>query len=173
MKRSLLLLALLSMASCARSERAPLPVDPPAPPRPAAVAAPSAPREPLSAIEARLYPAELVMEHQAAIALLPAQRATITKEVERSQTELVELQWDLQARKDELVNVLGDVKVDEARSKTAADALLKAEDAIKGAHLGLLVRIKNVLTGAQQAKLAALREEARCGPPTGNDAGHE
>jgi len=130
-------------------------------------------REPLSALESRLFPAELVMEHQAAIALLPAQQETISRELARTQTELVKLQWELQTEKDKLVKVLDDAKVDEARSRQAADALMKAENAIKAAHLGLLVRIKNVLTPAQQQKLRALREEGQCASPGATDAGHD
>ncbi len=130
-------------------------------------------RAPLSALESRLFPAELVMDHQAAIALLPAQQEAISKELGKTQTELVKLQWVLQSEKDQLVKVLDDAKVDEARSRHAADALMKAENAIKAAHLGLLVRIKNVLTPAQQQKLRALREEAQCAPAGAEDAGHD
>ena len=130
-------------------------------------------RAPLSALESRLFPAELVMEHQAAIALLPAQQEAISKELGKTQTELVKLQWVLQTEKDQLVKVLDDAKVDEARSRQAADALMKAENAIKAAHLGLLVRIKNVLTPAQQQKLRALRAEAQCAPAGAEDAGHD
>ena len=39
---------------------------------------------------------------------------------------------------------------------------MQRENAIKGVHLDLLVRIKNVLTPAQQEKLRAARESARC-----------
>ena len=183
MNRTRLLLAFsLLSAACAQRERPPLPGDSVAgdgavsltPPRLVTNATALATREPLSAIEIRLFPAELVMEHQAAIALLPAQQAAITKELERTQTELVQLQWELQTEKDKLAKVLDGPKVDDARSRQAAESLMKAENAIKATHLGLLVRIKNVLTAAQQQKLSALRAEAHCAPPGTKDAGtHE
>ena len=118
---------------------------------------------PLSPLEARLFPAELVMEHEAALKLTPAQKDTITKDLDKTQGQLVKLQWDLQAEKDKLVKLLDDAKVDEAKSKTAADALMVKENAIKSTHLALLVRIKNVLTPEQQATLVKVRETERCG----------
>jgi len=177
---SLPLLACLALSACARSERAPLPGDSVsndgavslATPRLSTVATTPAPREPLSALESRLFPAELVMENKAAIALLPAQQEAITKELDRTQSDLVKLQWQLQTEKDKLVEVLGAAKVDEAKSRQAAESLMKAENAIKASHLGMLVRIKNVLTPAQQDQLRALRDDSRC-PPSARDAGRD
>ena len=161
---------LLCLAACARHERAPLPGDSVSPDgaitltpgRVPAVPAASA-REPLSAIESRLYAAELVMEHQGAIDLRPAQRDAIANEVERAHTDLLRLQWELDAEKEKLVSVLDADTVDEARAKRAAGEVMKREDAIKTGHLAMLVRIKNVLTKEQQDKLRAAREADRCG----------
>ena len=175
------LLASLALSACARSERAPLPGDSVAAdgavslatPRLSTVAATPATREPLSALESKLFPAELVMENKAALALLPAQQEAITKELDRTQSELVKLQWQLQTEKDRLVEVLGAAKVDETRSRQAAESLMKAENAIKASHLGMLVRIKNVLTPAQQDQLRTLRDDARCPPASARDAGRD
>lgn len=184
MKRLFLLLASSLLATgCARSDRSPLPGDSVAAGGAVSLATPrlttnaTAPvaHEPLSALESRLFPAELVMEHQAAIALLPAQQEAISKELTQTQTELVKLQWTLQTDKDKLVKVLDDAKVDEAKSRAAAESLMRSENAIKAAHLGMLVRIKNILTARQQEQLRALREDARCAPagPAAKDAGRD
>lgn len=183
MKRTCLLFMLsLALFACAQKS-APLPGDSVgadgsvslSPPRLATNAMQAtAAREPLSAIESRLYPAELVMDHASELAISAAQRDSITKELDRSQSELVKLQWDLQTEKDALVKILDDTKVDEAKSRAAAASLMQRENAIKAAHLGLLVRIKNLLTAEQQAKLRAIREGERCpAPVTGRDAGHD
>ena len=87
MKRlSLLLLFVLPLAACAQRSAPPLPGDSVANDGAVSLAsprlvtnatnAPAAPtsREPLSAIEVRLFPADLVMEHQADIALTHARR---------------------------------------------------------------------------------------------------
>lgn len=174
MNRTLLVLVLLSLTACAKSAP-PLPGDSVAangsvtlsPPRfsttSGASRAVQAP-EPLGPIESRLFPAELVTERQAEIGLEPAQRDAITKEVTTAQAELVKLQFELGAKKDELVKLLDDAKVDEAKSKAKAAELMDREDKIKAVHLAMLVRIKNVLTPAQQERLRAAREAERCAP---------
>ena len=82
--------------------------------------------------------------------------------LDKTQTELVEMQWELQTEKDNLGKVLDEAKVDEVQSRAAASSLMQRENAIKGAHLALLVRIKNVLTPEQQTRLRAARETERC-----------
>lgn len=123
------------------------------------------PLEPLGAIEARVFAPELVMEHQAALALAPDQLAAIQKEVERGQKDMLKVQWELAREKEKLAALLDadGGKVDEGKAAAAAAELMKREDAIKGAHLAMLVRVKNLLTPAQQAKLRGLRDEARRG----------
>jgi Spy/CpxP family protein refolding chaperone len=189
MNRSLCLVAMLSLSmtasACARSSAPPLPGDsvsadgavtlsPPrfstTSPSRAAGASGGAAAEPLGPIESRLFPAELVMDHQRELALEPAQREAITKEVTRTQAELVRLQWELASEKDKLVSVLDTPKVDEAKSKAAAAELMDRENKIKAVHLAMLVRIKNLLTPAQQDKLRASREAERCAPPAAASA---
>ncbi|MDB4942351.1 MAG: hypothetical protein JWP97_1885 [Labilithrix sp.] len=181
MKHLSVLLLLPLLASCARSaDRAPMPGDSVEPDGAVSLATPRlvttpqpprSPEAPLSALESRLYPAELVMENKQRLALTSAQEQQITKELGTFQAELVKLQWELQSRKDALVGVLGASKVDETSARTAAEALMVKENAIKAAHLAMLVRIKNVLTAAQQAQLDAVRTEARCAG--GTDAGRD
>ncbi len=171
-------LCLLVVAGCAKAERAPLPGDSVSASGSVSLKSPvlvtnattAAAPAPLSPLEARLFPAELVMEHEADLKLTAAQKDAITKDLDRTQSQLVKLQWELQAEKDKLVKLLDDAKVDEAKSKSAADALMVKENAIKSTHLALLVRIKNVLTPEQQAMLVKSREAERCGPAI-RDAG--
>lgn len=169
MNRILLLVFLTLLAACAKRAAPPLPGDSVSADAAVSLATPklanAAPTraEPLGAIEARVFPVDLVMEHQAAIALDAAQKDAITKEVARAQAELVKLQFDLEAENEKLVKILDGSKVDEAKAKDAAAALMTKENAIKAAHLAMLVRIKNVLTPDQQQKLKTLREGDRCG----------
>ncbi len=178
MNRAALALVLaLVLSACARSKEAPLPGDsvgddgavrltpqnvPLAAPTSAmtlsgAADASAPPSEPLGAIEARVFSPELVMEHQAAIALRPEQRTAIKNEVERGQTDMLRVQWELSREKEKLVALLDSPKVDEAKVSAVATELMKRENAIKSAHLAMLVRVKNQLTPEQQAKLRALR----------------
>lgn len=166
-------LLLLGLFACAKSAP-PLPGDSVGPdggvaltpPRwsPAAPAEAPAPREPVGAIEGKLFPPELVMEHQGEIGITPAQRAAIDRDVERGQKELLALQWELSAEKEKLLKILDADKVDEGKSAEAAARLMDRETKIKAAHLAMLVRVKNQLTPEQQAKLRALREASRPRP---------
>ncbi len=169
--RILALVVSLGLVACARS--GPLPGDSVsadgavtlAPPRfstsPGGAGARD-PHEALDPIASRLFPPELVMEHQSEIELTIAQRDAMTKEVERAQKDLMRLQWDMQAEKEKLVKVLDAERVDEAGATAAAARVMDLETKIKATHLAMLIHVKNALTPEQQQKLRALRDESRC-----------
>ena len=117
----------------------------------------SAPREPLGAVEAALFPPELIMEHQAAIGIQSAQRDAITKEVGKGQADRMQIQWQLDAAKEKLIKILDTEKVDEAKAADAASHVMEFENQVKSSHLDMLVRVKNLLTPDQQKQLRALR----------------
>lgn len=158
MKRIVLLLVIL--ASCAKREP-PLPGESVSasgsvqltPPKFSTMPEPA----PLGAIEGKLFAPDLVMEHQAAIKLEGAQRESVLKEIDKGQSELTHMQWDLQAEKEKLVAILDVEKIDEKKANDQATRVMEQENKIKTAHLGMLVRIKNLLTPDQQKKLRELR----------------
>jgi hypothetical protein len=110
-----------------------------------------------TAIEERLYPAELVMDHQEAIGLSEAQRNAIRSELENTQRELVDAEFDLRAQREALARTLSAPRVDETAAMEAAVRVADGERAIKLSYLRLLVRIKNQLTEQQQRSLDRLR----------------
>jgi Spy/CpxP family protein refolding chaperone len=57
----------------------------------------------------------------------------------------------------ELVELLGQPRVDEARVVAKMEQVLKIENEVKKQQAVLLVRIKNALTPEQQARLRELR----------------
>jgi len=170
---------LLALAGCSRSA-APLPGDSVStdgavalsPPKfstvPAATTAQDGPA--LGPVESKLFAPELVMEHQGAIGVTPAQRDSILKEVERGQAEMLHLQWDLNGDKEKLVSVLDTDKIDEAKASAAASRVMDDENRIKSAHLSMLVHVKNALSPEQQKKLRELRDGARAAG-AGKDGG--
>ena len=104
-----------------------------------------------------LFPPELVMQHQQRIGLTAQQRSAITGAVQQLQSRVVELQWQLQAESQRLVELLRASPVNEAAALAQADRVMSMEREIKHAHLQMLVRIKNTLTREQQAALQSLR----------------
>lgn len=112
-------------------------------------------------VESHLYPAELVMDHQAAIGLTDAQRAAIRAELQRSQAELVDAEIELRAHRESLAGLVDGARVDEERAMEAAARVADGERGIKLDHLRLLLRIKNHLTEEQQQTLDRLRATRR------------
>jgi Spy/CpxP family protein refolding chaperone len=123
----------------------------------AAPVAETAAQQPPSSVEDRLYPAELVMDHQDAIALTDPQREAIRAALQETQRELVDQEMQLRREREALANVLGNPTVDEPTALEAATRVADSERGIKLTHFRLLVRIKNELTAEQQQRLDSLR----------------
>ncbi len=111
----------------------------------------------LGGVEAQLYPAALVLDHQAALALDDAQVQAIRGELQSAQRELVDLEVALRREREALAGALSGERVDEAGAMEIAARLVEREGAIKLLHLRLLVRIKNQLTPVQRRRLDELR----------------
>ena len=101
-----------------------------------------------------LFPPDRVMSHSAEIGLEDAQRNAIRNEVQKAQPKFTDAQFDLQAESEKMIRLLQEKPVDENRVLAQVDRILALEREIKRGQITLLVRIKNVLTPAQQAKLA-------------------
>jgi len=104
-------------------------------------------------IEATLYPPKLVMDHQRELGIEGAQRAAILEGLRSAQSELVEVDWQLRGEKEKLAAVLSASKVDEKEAFSVAERVMRLENRIKTVHLGMLIRVKNTLTEAQQSQL--------------------
>lgn len=121
----------------------------------AAVLAQEAP--PRDPIGEQVLPPELILKHHQAIQLSEAQRTTVLAEVKRTQGRVFDVQWDMQRAVERLLELLKQDRVDEQQALAQLDQVLAAEREIKRAHVGLAVRLKNLLTPEQQQKLRALR----------------
>jgi Spy/CpxP family protein refolding chaperone len=129
---------------------------PPQPPRP------GQPAQGADLIGSKLFPPELIMSHQQDLGIDEPQRGAILKEIEKAQSQVLSLQWQMHAATEQLAKALEAPKVDETKALAQADKLMTLERDLKRTHLGMLIRIRNLLTDAQRAKLAELRSK---GPP--------
>ncbi len=91
------------------------------------------------------------------IGLTPEQRSAITSAVSETQASTLELQWDMQDAARSLGKLVSRTRVDEETALDAAARVMEIEGKVKRSHLGLLIRIKNLLDAAQQNQLCALR----------------
>ena len=76
------------------------------------------------------------------------------------QGRVLSLQWELLDEMQELGSITGGNRVDLDRAIDQMGDVLDKEKEIKQAHLEMLVRIKNLLTPQQQARLRELRPSA-------------
>jgi Spy/CpxP family protein refolding chaperone len=106
-----------------------------------------------------LFPPERVMGHAQEIGLDDAQRTAIRKEVQKAQSKFLDLQFDLQTEMETMVRLVKENKVEESKVLAQLERVLALEKEIKKTQISLLVRIKNTLTAAQQAKLAEMPRE--------------
>ncbi len=107
-----------------------------------------------------LFPPELIMQHRRAIGLNDEQRDAISRLISDLQGRVLSLQWELLDEMQELGSITGGNRVDLDRAIDQMGDVLDKEKEIKQAHLEMLVRIKNLLTPQQQARLRELRPSA-------------
>src|SRR6266851_10343975 len=108
----------------------------------------------------QLFPPEMVMGHQEELGLQEKQRAAIRSEVHKVQSRFVDMQWQLSEDAEKMANLLRATPIDEAKVLEQADKVMAQEREVKKMQLSLLVRIKNLLTPEQIAKLHEIRRRA-------------
>jgi Spy/CpxP family protein refolding chaperone len=99
------------------------------------------------------------MQHQGEIGLQDSQRAALTSAVQQAQGKFMDVQWKLSAEGEKMGKLLQPAQVDETQVLEEVDRILALEREMKRAQIGLMVRIKNTLTPAQQAKLMEIRNQ--------------
>ena len=109
-------------------------------------------------IAPHVFPPELIMRYASDIGLDERQRTAVRDAVKNAQGKFLDAQWQLQEENEKLVRLLEAKPVDEAAVLTQADRLMGLEREVKKTQLTLLVRLKNVLTEAQERKLTELRK---------------
>ena len=106
-----------------------------------------------------LVPPDLIMAHSQELNLADKQRAVIKSEVQKAQSKFIDMQWDMKEETEKMVRLLQQTPADEARILEQADKVMALEREIKKTQLSLLIRIRNVLTAEQMAKLEELRRK--------------
>jgi len=105
-----------------------------------------------------LFPPDVVMKYSQDLGLDERQRTAVKESVQKAQSKFVDLQFELQEATQKMVHLLQARPVDEAAVLAAADKVLALERDIKRTQLSLLIRLKNLLSEPQQAKLMELRK---------------
>jgi len=99
------------------------------------------------------------MQHQQEIGLSPDQKSFINAELQKAQAKFSELQWQLAGEIETMASLVKQERIDEAQSLAQLDKILNLEREIKRTHIALVIRIKNRLSGEQQARLQELKRK--------------
>ena len=104
----------------------------------------------------QLFPPELIMRFHQEINLDENQSQAMKEAIHGAQGKFLDMQWAMQGEVDKLTKLLKAHPVDEQAVMTQMDRVLDRERDIKKAQISLLIRIKNLLSEAQQNKLMEL-----------------
>lgn len=105
-----------------------------------------------------LFAPEKVLGASKEIGLDDAQKKALRAEITRAQGKFLDLQFDMKDKADRLAALLQEEPVDETKSLRELDDLLTTEREVKHVQISLLIRIKNILTPAQEKKLAEIQK---------------
>lgn len=111
-----------------------------------------------------LFPPELVMRHQRVLDLSDEQLTAIKSEMQESQKRFLDLRWQIEKEMETMEVLLNQDKADEKQVVAQLDKVLDIEREIKRARLVMLIRVKDLLTPEQKAKLADVKEKLRPRP---------
>jgi Spy/CpxP family protein refolding chaperone len=128
---------------------------------PASDCGPGGPRPPADPLARYFFPPELIMANQQAIQLTDNQRDSLQHAMADAQGKFIPLQFKMSSEVEGLQNLLKKPgPVDEAQVLEQVDRVLAVERDVKRAQLSLMVRIRNMLTPIQRARLTSLRSHA-------------
>jgi Spy/CpxP family protein refolding chaperone len=115
-------------------------------------------------IAQNLFPPDLVFAQADAIGLTDAQKMAIQPVMLRAQARFLELQPRLARAVQTMASLLGQSRVDESQVLSQLEKVLSVEREVKRTQIGLMIRVKNVLTVEQQTKLRQLRVDSGSRP---------
>lgn len=111
--------------------------------------------------EGSVFAPELLIANQRRIGLTPEQREVFIREMRQTQSDLLPTQLEMSEASADLIELLAAPRVDEEAALAAARRMLELEQRVKGRHMVLLIRIKNLLTEEQQRLLQEIRDAGR------------
>ena len=109
----------------------------------------------------KLFPPNIILENQSELQLSKEQFTKIRAAVVEVQSSIAEHEWDMREAYLKLMQELDKSPIDENRVLQHANTALLAENQVKKRQMTMLVRLKNLLTAEQVAKLEALDNRDR------------
>lgn len=94
----------------------------------------------------KLFPPNVVLEHQDALGLTKEQFTAIRAVVVQVQSNVAEHEWDLRVAYQKLLRELDHSPVDSSRVLELVDVALAAENKVKKLQVAMLIELRNLLT---------------------------
>ena len=105
----------------------------------------------------KLFPPNIILEHQDALNLSREQFTAIRAAVVEVQGNVAEHEWDLREAYQRAMADLDESPVDEDKVLESIDAALRAENEVKKLQVAMLVKLRNLLTDEQMAYLRSVK----------------
>lgn len=106
----------------------------------------------------KLFPPNVILEHQAQLDLSKQQFTDIRAAVVAVQTNIAEHEWDLREAYQNIMLELDRSPIEEKRVLELVNAALLAENAVKKEQVAMLIKLKNLLNAEQVAYLESVQE---------------
>jgi len=104
---------------------------------------------PKDVFKGKLFPPNVILEHQTELELSKAQFTEIRAAVVAVQAGVAEHEWDMREAYQGLMQALDKAPIDEKEVLKHANVALLAENQVKKQQMAMLVRLKNLLTAEQ------------------------
>ncbi len=106
----------------------------------------------------KLFPPNVILEHQAELGLSKQQFTAIRKAVVEVQANVAEHEWDMREAYQSIMIELDKSPIDRSQVLEYVNAALRAENEVKKLQVGMLIELKNLLTDEQIEYLKSVRE---------------
>lgn len=107
----------------------------------------------------KLFPPNVILEHQAELNLSKEQFTAIKAAVVNVQANVAEHEWDLREAYQSIMAELDKQPIDQAQVLEYVDTALDAENEVKKQQVAMLVKLKNLLTDDQIAYLEEVQKK--------------
>ena len=105
----------------------------------------------------KLFPPNVILEHQAELGLSKEQFTEVRKTVVELQGNVAEHEWDVREAYQNIMAELDRSPIDEDKVLEHVGAALRAENEVKKLQVAMLVKLRNLLTEEQVAYLESTR----------------
>ncbi len=105
----------------------------------------------------KLFPPNVILEHQDALKLSKEQYTAIKASVVEVQASVAEHEWDMREAYQQALLQLDESPVDEDKVLVSVASVLQAENKVKQLQMTMLIRLRNLLTDEQMDYLQSVR----------------